>query len=52
VNLTIRVKLDRPVQSVASARHGPIRFAQAQGEVAFSLPLDVADFVSLYFAGQ
>jgi hypothetical protein len=45
--LTVRVRVDFPVASVASVRHGAVAFAQQAGHVEFSLPLDAADVVLL-----
>jgi hypothetical protein len=47
--LEVSVKVPKPVTRVRSTIHGQLPFAQSEGRVKFSLPLDRCDFVSIYF---
>ncbi len=45
--LAVSLRVDFPVQSVESVRHGAVAFVQRDGRVEFATPLDAADIVLL-----
>ena len=51
-NLQVSVKVPKPVETVRSTIHGPLKFTEAGGRIQFALPLDRCDFVSIYFKPQ